>query len=86
MPLFLSEFTLPTDVDSEFNFHVSPDTQAAWIRDAWRQVRRSSRIRAFGWIHFFDEAPTTDGSLVSHGGLLDYRGVPKPGYYAFKSG
>jgi hypothetical protein len=86
IPLFLSEFTLPTDVDSEFNFHVDLNTQAVWIRDALRVVRRSSRIQAFGWVHFYDDAPAPNGGLVSHGGLLDYRGQPKPGYYAFKAG
>jgi hypothetical protein len=86
IPLFLSEFTLPTDVDSEFNFHVDRNTQAAWIRDALRVVRRSARIRAFGWIHFYDETPRPGGGPVSHGGLLDYRGRPKPGYFAFKAG
>jgi len=86
IPLFLSEFTLPTDVDSEFNFHVDRQTQASWIRDALRVVRRSRRIQAFGWIHFYDDAPAPNGGLVSHGGLLDYRGTPKPGYYAFRTG
>ncbi len=86
IPLFLSEFTLPTDVDSEFNFHVDRNTQASWIRDALRVVRRSRRIQAFGWVHFYDDAPAPNGGLVSHGGLLDYRGQPKPGYYAFKAG
>jgi hypothetical protein len=86
IPLFLSEFTLPTDVDREFNFHVDRPTQASWIRDALRVVRRSSRIRAFGWIHLYDEAPSTNGDPVSTGGLLDYRGTPKPGYFAFKAG
>jgi hypothetical protein len=86
IPLFLSEFTLPTDVDREFNFHVDRTTQASWIRQALRIVRRWPRIQAFGWIHLYDEAPRPDGQPVSTGGLLDYRGVPKPGYYAFKAG
>jgi hypothetical protein len=86
IPLFLSEFLLPTAVDSEFNFHVDRNTQAAWIRDILRVVRRWSRIRAFGWLRLYDDAPRPGGGLVSNSGLLDYRGVPKPGYYAFKAG
>jgi hypothetical protein len=84
--LFLSEFTLPTDVDSEFNFHVDRSTQAAWIRDAFRLARASSRIRVLSWVHFFDDPPSADGSPVINSGLLDYQGNPKPGYFAFKAG
>jgi hypothetical protein len=86
IPLFLSEFTIPTDVDREFGFHVDRNTQAGWIRYILQVVRRSSRIQGFGWIHLQDEAPRADGQPVSSGGLLDYRGSPKPGYFAFKAG
>ncbi len=86
IPLYLTEYNIPTDVDSEFNFHVDRQTQASWIRAALRIVRRSSRIRALAWIHLYDEAPRPDGGLVRHTGLLDYRGVPKPGYFAFRAG
>ena len=70
IPLFLSEWTIPTDVDSEFNFHVDPGTQAAWIRAALLAVRRTTRIAVLGWIHLYDDPPSTDGQPVSHGGLL----------------
>ena len=81
--LFLSEWTIPTSrLDDEFNFYVTPAVQARWIRDAWRIVRRSSFIYALGWIHLQDDLPGRGSS----GGLLDYRGLPKPGYYAFKNG
>jgi hypothetical protein len=86
IPFFLSEFTLPTDVDRDFNFHVDPQTQANWIRDILKVVRRSARIRAFGWVNFQDDPPSPDGSPVRTTGLLDYQGNPKPGYFAFKSG
>ena len=36
VPLFLSEFTVPTALDNEFNFHVSEKLQAAWITAALR--------------------------------------------------
>jgi hypothetical protein len=86
IPLFLSEFTLPTDVDSDFDFHVTPAAQAAWIRSALSIVRRASWIAALGWINLYDERPRPDGQPVSHGGLLYANGRPKPGYLAFKSG
>jgi hypothetical protein len=81
--LFLSEWTIPTSqYDDEFNFWVTPRLQARWIRAAWRIVRRSSFIYGLGWIHLYDD-PRGQGSS---GGLLDYRGQPKPGYYAWKNG
>jgi hypothetical protein len=81
--LFLSEWTIPTSrSDDEFNFYVTRRVQAQWIRDAWRIVRQSRFIYALGWIHVYDDPPGHGSS----GGLLTYRGRPKPGYYAFKDG
>jgi hypothetical protein len=80
--LFLSEWTIPTEPnDLEFNYYVSPSRQAQWITDAWQIVRASPWIYALGWIHVYDDAPGG-----SSGGLLNYDGTPKPGYYAFQSG
>jgi hypothetical protein len=80
--LFLSEWTIPTSPrDSEFNFYVTLNVQARWIRDAWRVVRTSPFIYALGWVHLQD-----DRKLGISGGLLDYRGHPKPAYYAFIDG
>jgi hypothetical protein len=83
--LFLSEFTIPTARDSEFNFYVSPQTQARWIRNAFQIARQVKNIAALGWIHLYDEAPIPDAS-VSHGGLITHDGRRKPGYAAFKRG
>jgi hypothetical protein len=81
--LFLSEWTIPTSpLDREFNFYVTLGVQARWIRDAWRIVRRSPFIYALGWVHLQDDPPGRGSS----GGLLDYRGHPKPAYSAFKDG
>lgn len=77
--LFLSEYTIPTARDAEFNFWVSRPTQARWIKNALRISRRFHRIAGLGWIHLKDEGGLT-------GGLLDSRGGKKPGYYAFKRG
>jgi hypothetical protein len=79
--LFLSEWTIPTAPDSEFNIYVDPKVQAKWIKDAWQIVRRSSFIYALGWIHVYDDPPGG-----SQGGLFFHNGNPKPGYYAWKAG
>jgi hypothetical protein len=83
IPLFLSEWTIPTAPDDEFNIYTTPAVQAQWITDAWRIVRHASFIYALGWIHLYDDPPASHGSA---GGLLDYLGQRKPGYYAFQAG
>lgn len=78
--LFLSEWTIPTAADGEFNFYVDPPVQARWIRSAFRIVARWPRIYGLGWIHITDDPPTT------YGGLLDRDYHPKPGFFAFERG
>jgi hypothetical protein len=78
--LFISEWTVPTKIDLEFNFYVEPLVQAKWITDALRIAEGLPSIYAVGWIHLYDEPPT------SYGGLLETGGVKKPGYAAWKGG
>jgi hypothetical protein len=78
--LFLSEFTIPTQVDNQFNFYVDPPVQAKWITDALRLARADPRIYTLGWVNLYDDGPTT------YGGLLTAAGVPKPGFAAFAAG
>jgi hypothetical protein len=78
--LFLSEWTIPTALDREFNFHVDPRVQALWITDALRIVRHDPRIYALGWIHLYDALPQAAG------GLIEASGKRKPGFFAWKNG
>jgi hypothetical protein len=78
--LFLSEWTIPTAVDSEFNFHVDPRLQALWITDGLRVAQQLPGVYALGWIHLYDEPPG------SAGGLIKADGTKKPGYFAWKNG
>jgi hypothetical protein len=81
LPLFLSEWTIPTaSWDSEFNWWVEPRVAAKWITDALRLSRRWKRIYALGWIHVYDDPPYISG------GLLSANGKPKPGFRAFANG
>jgi len=79
--LWLSEFTIPTFSDSEFNFHVDLKTQAKWITSAFR-VARQVHAAGLGWIHLQD----VDAGNIIGGGLLTADGKPKPGFYAFMRG
>ncbi len=78
--LFISEWTIPTKIDLEFNFYVEPIVQAQWITDGLRIASSWSRIYAVGWIYLYDEPPET------YGGLIETDGVKKPGYFAWKDG
>jgi hypothetical protein len=80
IPIFLSEFTMPTQPDEEFSFYASYSGQATWTRDVLRLARHWKRIYGLGWIHVYDDPP------VSYGGLLTAQGVPKPAFYAFEHG
>ncbi len=82
--LFLSEFTIPTGPDVEFNFRVTPRTQAKWITSAFR-VARQVKAYGLGWIHLRDDPPIPNGTAVT-GGLLTHDGKRKPGFYAFMRG
>ncbi len=84
--LFLSELFWPTDHENlEFNFYVTRRTAAAWLRDALKITRRSSRIDTLGWFSLYDDVPRPQGDEVNRG-LLDYRGRRKPAYYAYRRG
>ncbi|MCA1690385.1 MAG: hypothetical protein LC720_08190, partial [Actinobacteria bacterium] len=78
--LFLSEWTIPTFVDNEFNYFTTPQVQARWITAGLGIARHWSRIYAVGWIHLYDDPPTTGG------GLIAADGTKKPGYYAWRAG
>lgn len=88
--LFISEFTAPTDHPNRtFPFWVTRRTQAAWLRAALRITRRWSRIYTMGWVSLYDQPPNGPNGQAgdeTNWGLLDWRGVPKPAYRAYKRG
>ena len=77
LPLFLSEWDVPTCPDAELNFYVDPLTAARWVQDALRLSRGWHRVYALGWVHLYDEVSTTCG------GLLTTAGIKKPTFLAF---
>lgn len=78
--LFLSEWTIPTAVDREFNFHVEQRVQAAWITDAFKITAQDPAIYALGWVHLYDDLPQAAG------GLIEANGHKKLGFFAWKNG
>ena len=86
IPIYIPEFTLPTDhANWEFNFWVSRRVQAQWLARALAIVRRSRRIVTLGWLSLYDDPPRPKHDEVNRG-LLTYAGRLKPSYYAFLRG
>lgn len=68
MPLFFSEWTIPTCPDQEFNAYVDPPVAARWVRDGLRLLRHWKRAYGLGWIHVYDEPPESCGGLFTASG------------------
>lgn len=80
LPLFLSEFCVPTAVDQTFNFYISPPSVAAkWVKDALVTARHSGYVDALGWVNVHDQLP------VNSCGLIQQDGKRKPDFYAFEN-
>jgi hypothetical protein len=81
--LWLSEFTLPTGPDTEFNFHYSEARQASLIRSTFAMAHRV-HAASYGWI-FLQDTPASNPPDNRHrGGLLRADGSKKPGYNVYK--
>jgi hypothetical protein len=78
--LFLSEWTIPTAPNGDFNFYVDRAVQALWIRDAFHVAAQMPSVYALGWIPLYDALPE------SAGGLIEEDGTRKPAFFAWKSG
>jgi hypothetical protein len=78
--LFLSEWTIPTAPDEEFDYYLTPEAQAQWITAGLQVADELPSVYAVGWIHLYDEPP------VSYGGLIETDGTRKPGFFAWKDG
>jgi hypothetical protein len=86
LPLFMSEYFVPTDhSNEEFNYWVSRKTAAEWLTDAFEITRSWKRIYTLGWFELEDAPPNGKGTEVNRG-LLTYTGKKKPAYFAFKQG
>jgi hypothetical protein len=84
--LFLSEFSLPTGhANWEFNFWMTPQTQADWLTAALKITRRWPRIYTLGYLGLYDDPVRDDGRQVERG-LLERDGTKKPAYAAFARG
>jgi hypothetical protein len=78
LPLFLSEFCVPTAADQTFNFYISPPAVAAkWVKDALVTARHAGYVSALGWVNVHDDLPSNSC------GLIQQNGKRKPDFSAF---
>ncbi|MCP9488885.1 MAG: hypothetical protein MSC31_03315 [Solirubrobacteraceae bacterium MAG38_C4-C5] len=83
LPLYLSEFTVPTDQPNYvLNVHVDRETQAQWLDAAFTIVEGSDRIHTLGWFQLRDQPPNADGD-EARWGLIDNEGRRKPAFDVF---
>lgn len=80
--LWLSEYGISTSPNSAFNFYVSPQGQADYLKAAYRYVNSFNFVEGLGWFEFLDDPPTISGALTL--GLMTWDLHPKPAYYAYQ--
>jgi hypothetical protein len=83
IPLFISEFTIPTAPDVDFDYYVSEKEQARLIGHVEKLLRHAG-VHNLGWIFPEDTPPGAGGKEGHNGGLLRANGTRKPAYRAFK--
>jgi hypothetical protein len=79
LPLYLSEWGVPTGLDKDLQFEVDTDTAVKWVQSAFEVVREWDRIYTLGWSVPVDTPRNPQG-------LLDEDLEPKATYDAFKQG
>jgi hypothetical protein len=83
LPIFISEFTLPTDQPNYvLNVHVDRQTQAQWLDAALDIAHSSDRIHTLGWFRLRDQPPNDRGDQANWG-LIDDEGRRKPAFDVF---
>ena len=85
LKIFISEYNAPTRSGFEFNYFVTPRTQASWARAALTITRSRPWIATLGWQSLYDIGPV-GANKFSYTGLISLDGKKKPGYTAFKRG
>jgi hypothetical protein len=84
IPLFISEFCLPTGPNDLIPLELTYPQQADWLRRAFSIARRERDVYAMGWWELRDDRPPEGSDRANRCGLVDADGVPKPSYATFK--
>ena len=84
IPVFISEFCLPTGPNPLFDLELSQAKQASWLRLAFSFARRERYIYSMGWWDLRDASEAVGNNRAYRCGLLDAAGQPKRAYQVFK--
>ncbi|HEX2088132.1 MAG TPA: hypothetical protein VHF89_20765 [Solirubrobacteraceae bacterium] len=84
VPLFVSEFCLPTGPNDLFPLELTQAQQATWLRRAFAIARARRDIWGMGWWELKDDRPPAGSDRANRCGLLDADGRPKSAYGVFK--
>jgi hypothetical protein len=84
VPIFISEFCLPTGPNPYFPLELTLRRQADWVRRALAIARRQRDVAAFGWWTLADAREATGTTKAQRCGLIDAAGARKPAFTAFR--
>lgn len=84
IPLFVSEWCLPTGPNDLFPLELTYRQQARWLGRAFEIARREREIWGMGWWELMDDRPPEGSDRANRCGLLDADARPKPAYQTFK--
>lgn len=82
--LWLSEWTIQSDHASDvFQFYVSREAQANWVRAGYRIARTTPYVAGLGWYQLQDERGP-EGGVSRNWGLMTLSGERKPSFFAYR--
>ncbi len=82
--LWLSEYTVQSDRNSRaFNFHVSREEQAQWLKRAYEIADDNDYVYLLGWFNLLDEPTSVEFGLTT--GLMTHAGERKPSFSAYRA-
>ena len=84
VPLFLSEFCLPTGPNNLIPIELSQQEQAQWLRAAFKISRSLRDVWGLGWFKLRDDPPPPGTEIANRCGLIEADGKPKLSYETFK--
>ena len=84
LPVFISEFCLPSGPNNLFPLELSLSRQADWLRRAFAVARGSRYIYSMGWWTLRDDPTAVGQARAQRCGLIDATGESKPAFNVFK--
>ncbi|HEX8207444.1 MAG TPA: hypothetical protein VF587_15380 [Solirubrobacteraceae bacterium] len=84
IPLFVSEWCLPTGPNDLFRLELTYQQQARWLRRAFAIARARRDIWGMGWWELQDDRPPEGSDRANRCGLLDADGNQKPAADVFR--